>query len=112
MVREKTDNRAGAVELIKALAGEKWQIDLAKTMNYVPNKTTLAEAVSGDEGSAAMAEGAAHGRATPNSPRWAAVEGDNPIKAYMTQVLTGTDPEAAAEAASKRITKTLDLRTR
>ncbi|MGW9674571.1 extracellular solute-binding protein [Streptomyces koyangensis] len=112
VVREKTDNRAGAVELIKALAGEKWQIDLAKTMNYVPNKTTLAEAVSGDEGSAAMAQGAAHGRATPNSPRWAAVEGDNPIKAYMTQVLTGTDPEAAAKAASKRITKTLDLRTR
>lgn len=30
----------------------------------------------------------------------------------MTQVLTGTDPEAAAKAASKRITKTLDLRTR
>ncbi|WP_436735763.1 extracellular solute-binding protein [Streptomyces sp. BBFR102] len=112
VVREKTDNRAGAVELIKALAGEKWQVTLARTMNYVPNKTTLAEAVSGDEGSAAMAEGAAHGRATPNSPRWGSVESDNPIKEYMTQVLTGADPETAAKAASKRITSTLDLRTR
>ncbi|MFD5460878.1 hypothetical protein ACFWIR_38705, partial [Streptomyces olivaceus] len=60
-------------------------------MNYVPNKKSLAGAVSGDEGSAAMAAGAAQGRATPGTPRWGAVEADNPIKEYMTKVLNGAD---------------------
>ncbi|CAM5612768.1 hypothetical protein SALBM135S_00575 [Streptomyces alboniger] len=35
-----------------------------------------------------MAVGAA-GRATPNTPGWAAVEAKNPVKDYMTAVLTG-----------------------
>ncbi|WP_236242566.1 extracellular solute-binding protein [Streptomyces sp. CC228A] len=99
--------RGAAIEVVKALAGEKWQTDLARTMNYVPNKTTLAAAVEGQEGTAAMAAGAARGRATPNSPRWADVEADNPIKPYMTAVLQGRDPEAAALAASKSITEAL-----
>ncbi|OII59786.1 sugar transporter [Streptomyces sp. CC53] len=99
--------RGAAIEVVKALAGEKWQTDLARTMNYVPNKTTLAAAVEGQEGTAAMAVGAARGRATPNSARWADVEADNPIKPYMTAVLQGRDAEAAALAASKRITEAL-----
>lgn len=108
VVRDGTDERKGAVEVVKALAGEKWQKDLARTMDYVPNKTTLASAVSGEAGVAAMAAGAARGRATPNSPQWAAVEADNPIKAYMSKVLAGGDPAHEAKAASGRITKSLD----
>lgn len=109
VVRGKTDDRRGAVAVIKALAGKKWQKDLARTMNYVPNKTTLASAVSGEEGIAAMAAGAAQGRATPASPQWAAVEADNPIKAYMSKVLGGGDPATEARLASRRITKELDV---
>ncbi|MGW7084172.1 extracellular solute-binding protein [Streptomyces sp. NPDC054871] len=109
VVRGKTEDRAGAVAVIEALAGKKWQVDLARTMNYVPNKTTLASAVSGEEGVAAMAAGAARGRATPASPKWAAVEADNPIKAYMSKVLTGGDPATEAKAASRRITRELDV---
>ncbi|MEU8953367.1 extracellular solute-binding protein [Streptomyces sp. NPDC048518] len=109
VVPERSDDHKGAVEVIEALAGKKWQTDLARTMNYVPNKAKLASAVADEKGVAAMAVGAANGRATPNSPRWAAVEADNPIKGYMTKVLTGGDPAAEAREASDRITGALNL---
>jgi N,N'-diacetylchitobiose transport system substrate-binding protein len=54
-----------------------------------------------------MAAGAAQGRATPNSPQWAQVEADNPIKSYMTAVLGGADPATAGRSASERITAAL-----
>ncbi|WP_369250988.1 extracellular solute-binding protein [Streptomyces sp. R41] len=107
VVPKNTDDRLGATAVVAALAGAKWQTELARTMSYVPNKTTLAGAVAGDEGVAAMAAGAAQGRATPSSPQWAAVEADNPIKAYMTKVLTGSDPATEAWRASDRITRAL-----
>lgn len=91
VVPKNTDQEEGALAVVEALAGEKWNTDLARTMNYVPNKKTLAEAVSGEEGAEAMAAGAAQGRATPGTPQWGAVEADNPIKAYMTKVLKGAD---------------------
>ncbi|MFJ9797313.1 extracellular solute-binding protein [Streptomyces sp. NPDC101145] len=99
--------RAAAIDVVSALAGEEWQTDLARTMHYVPNKTSLASVVEGDEATAAMAAGAARGRATPNSPKWADVEADNPIKPYMTAVLRGEDPETAARRASQAITEAL-----
>ncbi|MET8829481.1 extracellular solute-binding protein [Streptomyces sp. NPDC004610] len=101
------DERDGAIAVIEMLAGAKWNAELARTMNYVPNKASLASALSGEEGAAAMAEGAAQGRATPSTPEWSKVEADNPIKTYMTKVLTGTDAETAAEQASNEITEAL-----
>ncbi len=59
-----------------------------------------------------MAAGAARGRATPGTPRWGAVEADNPIKEYMTKVLTGSDAEVEARRTSDRITELLDLDAR
>ncbi|WP_420707597.1 extracellular solute-binding protein [Streptomyces sp. HmicA12] len=109
VVPANTDARKGAVEVVTALAGKKWNTDLARTMNYVPNKTTLAGAVAAEPGVAAMAVGAAHGKATPASPLWATVEAaDNPIKSYMTRVLEGEDPATEAKQASKEITRRLD----
>ncbi|MFD3730908.1 extracellular solute-binding protein [Streptomyces sp. NPDC058632] len=102
-------NKDGAIEVVSALTGAEWNTELARTMNYVPNKTTLADAVAEEPGVAAMAAGAAEGRATPGTPRWGAVEADNPIKTYMTKVLTGADPATEAERASRRITEILDL---
>lgn len=107
VVPKNTDDRRAATAVVSALVGAKWQTRLARTMNYVPNKTTLAGAVAGEEGAAAMAAGAAHGRATPASPRWAAVEADNPIKSYMTKVLAGGDPATEAERASRLLTERL-----
>lgn len=107
IVPEKAHQRSAGIAVIKELAGAKWQEVLAKTMSYVPNKTTLAHVIEGEESTAAMAEGAAEGHATPNSPQWAAVEADNPIKLYMTAVLQGEDPAKAAKTASEKITAAL-----
>ncbi|USQ84763.1 extracellular solute-binding protein [Streptomyces phaeoluteigriseus] len=109
VVPRNTDQREGAVAVVAALAGAEWNTDLARTMNYVPNKAKLASAVAGEEGVAAMAAGAAQGRATPSTPEWAAVEADNPIKTYMTKVLGGADPAAEAGRASRKITETLTV---
>jgi N,N'-diacetylchitobiose transport system substrate-binding protein len=98
----------GAYEVVAALAGERWQVELARTMNYVPNRTSLADAVEDDPGAAAMAAGAANGHATPNSPNWTAVEARNPIKGFLTKVLTGADPAAAADEADAVITAALN----
>ncbi|MFB7653198.1 MULTISPECIES: extracellular solute-binding protein [unclassified Streptomyces] len=97
-----------AFTFIRELTGDAWQKKLAVAMSYVPNKTTLADAVSGDPGTAAMAAGAANGHATPNTPQWAAVEAKNPVKEYMTAVLTGEDAASEAAKASRTITDTLN----
>ncbi|MFJ9682623.1 extracellular solute-binding protein [Streptomyces sp. NPDC101194] len=107
IVPEKASRRAAGIDVIKALAGRKWQEELAKAMSYVPNKPGLARVIVGQEGTAAMARGATKGRATPNAPQWADVEAVNPIKPYMTAVLEGGDPQAAAKAASEKITEQL-----
>jgi len=93
-----------AYTFINELTGDTWQKKLAVAMSYVPNKTTLASAVASDPGAAAMAVGAAEGHATPNTPGWAAVEAKNPIKDYMTAVLTGGDAQKEAATASDAIT--------
>ncbi|MEU6291422.1 extracellular solute-binding protein [Streptomyces sp. NPDC046988] len=97
-----------AFTFIRELTGDAWQKKLAVAMSYVPNKTTLADAVSGDPGTAAMAAGAANGHATPNTPQWAAVEAKNPVKEYLTAVLTGEDAASGAAKASRTITDTLN----
>ncbi|MGW4568798.1 extracellular solute-binding protein [Streptomyces sp. NPDC004561] len=107
VVPQRTRDQFAATAVVGALTGAKWDTELARTMNYVPNKTTLAGAVAGEEGVAAMAAGAAHGRATPNTPQWADVEADNPIKEYMTRVLTGADPATEARRASRKLTQEL-----
>ncbi|MFI1656016.1 extracellular solute-binding protein [Streptomyces sp. NPDC020472] len=107
IIPENAPQRGAALDVVKALAGEKWQTELARAMGYVPNKKSLASVVAGQEATAVMAKGAARGRATPNSPQWADVEADNPIKPYMTAVLQGEDPVKAAKEASTAITDTL-----
>ncbi|MFF6906418.1 extracellular solute-binding protein [Streptomyces sp. NPDC012389] len=97
-----------AVTFIKELTGDTWQKKLAVAMSYVPNRTSLASAVADDPGAAAMAVGAANGHATPNTPGWAAVEAENPIKDYMTAVLTGRDPAKEAAKASQDITRAMN----
>ncbi|MEU4702329.1 extracellular solute-binding protein [Nonomuraea dietziae] len=108
IIPEASKNHDAAYEVVKALAGEKFQTELAKAMSFVPNRASLAGVLSGDEGTAAMGAGAAHGRATPNTPNWAAVEATSIIKQYMTAVLTGKDAAAEARKVSESITTTLN----
>ncbi|MFF3304947.1 extracellular solute-binding protein [Streptomyces sp. NPDC002908] len=97
-----------AVTFIRELTGDAWQKKLAVAMSYVPNRTTLASAVAGDPGASAMAVGAANGHATPNTPGWAAVEAENPVKDYMTAVLTGGEAAKEAAKASADITRAMN----
>ncbi|SEG11819.1 N,N'-diacetylchitobiose transport system substrate-binding protein [Actinacidiphila yanglinensis] len=108
VIPQASKHQAMAYQVLKALTGTTWQTKIATTMSYVPNRTSLAGVLSGDPGASAMAVGAADGHATPNSPNWAAVEADNPIKQYLTQVLTGADPAKAGTTASDAITKALN----
>ncbi|WNI21584.1 extracellular solute-binding protein [Streptomyces sp. ITFR-16] len=101
-------HQEAALTFVKELTGDAWQKKLAVAMSYVPNRTTLASAVAGDPGAAAMAVGAANGHATPNTPGWAAVEAENPIKDYMAAVLTGGDPAKEAAKASADITRAMN----
>ena len=108
IIPEASKHHDAAYEVVKALAGDAFQTDMAKEMSYVPNRVSLAGVVGDDEGFAAMAAGAAVGHATPNSPNWAAVESRNVIKDYMTKALTGADAAAEARKASEVITEILN----
>jgi N,N'-diacetylchitobiose transport system substrate-binding protein len=100
-----------AYTFVRELTGDTWQKKLAVAMSYVPNKTTLSDAVASDPGASAMAVGAAEGHATPNTPGWAAVEAKNPIKDYLTAVLTGGDAHKEAAKASEAITTAMNAGT-
>ncbi|WP_327399928.1 extracellular solute-binding protein [Streptomyces sp. NBC_01288] len=100
--------QGAAYTFVKELTGGAWQKKLALAMSYVPNRTSLASAVASDPGAATMAVGAAEGHATPNTPGWAAVEAKNPIKDYMTAVLTGGDIQKKAATASDAITAAMN----
>ncbi|GAB3123881.1 extracellular solute-binding protein [Streptomyces calidiresistens] len=107
IITEASEHGRLAYDFVKTLTGDHWQTELARSMSLVPNRTTLADAVSEDPGTAAMTEGARNGRATPQSPRWGMVEADNPIKTYQSAVLGGADPAVAGREASERITEML-----
>ncbi len=99
-----SDSPELATEWLGLLTGEKAQTELALASNIVPNRDALVGELT-DETAKIMAGAAANGKVTPVDPRWAAVEaGANPIKDYMTAVLTGTDPQSAGETASAEIT--------
>ncbi|MBO3745248.1 extracellular solute-binding protein [Streptosporangiaceae bacterium NEAU-GS5] len=104
-------HQAEAYEVVKALAGEAFQTDMAKAMSYVPNRVAYASALAGNEGAEAMAKGAANGHTTPNTPNWGAVEAKNVIKDYMTKVLTGGDPQAEGTKASQVIAEILNTKS-
>lgn len=94
-----------ASDWLTLMTGEKYQGELATASGVVPNRTSLLAALT-DPTAKTMAGAAANGRVTPVDPRWAAVEaGANPIKDYMTSVLTGTDPATAGTKASAEITQ-------
>lgn len=100
-----SDSPKLAADWLALMTGEKYQTELALASNVVPNRTSLLAKLT-DPTAKIMAGAAANGHVTPVDPRWAGVEaGANPVKDYMTAVLTGTDPAAAGAKASAEITK-------
>ncbi|AXK31930.1 extracellular solute-binding protein [Streptomyces armeniacus] len=104
---EKSDAQEEGYEFIKQLASDDWQQRMARTMSFVPNKSTLTGALESEPGAAAMAKAAENGRATPASPHWGDLEARNPLKEYQTAVLRGADARKAARTASEKITRLL-----
>ncbi|NUU26204.1 MAG: extracellular solute-binding protein [Streptomycetaceae bacterium] len=111
IIPEAAKNQDLGYDVIKQFNSDEWQTKLAQAIKMLPNKTTLSTALEGDPGAAAMMQGATNGFATPASPNWTAVESNNPIKAYLTKVLTGTDPNAAGKEANDSLTKTLNTKS-
>ena len=92
---------------LKIETSAKYQSQLAAG-GSVPGTSTDTSALNSTETGKAMAEGAKNGKVTPITPKWAAVEANNPLKAALTAYLTGQKSlDQAVADADAAITKTL-----
>ncbi|GGX56331.1 extracellular solute-binding protein [Streptomyces minutiscleroticus] len=97
-----------AKEFLNLALSDKFEGALAKENGVIPNKESLNSNLDGNEVAEAAAPAAAQGGTTPLIPEWAAVENTpNPIKTYMTAVLNGKSPAAAAKQVEAEINKRL-----
>lgn len=112
-IPEKSKNKELAYDVIKLINSDEYQVKLAKELTYVPSKTTQVTALEGVPGATAQAIGAQNGFVIPAtaSDNWGAVEDANPLKAYLTKVLTGTDPISAGKEADEAIQKVLNTKS-
>ncbi|MFD7706358.1 extracellular solute-binding protein [Streptomyces sp. NPDC059785] len=97
-----------AKEFLELVLSDKFEGALAKANGVIPNKTSLESNLEGNAVAEAAAPAAEQGGTTPLISQWAAVENTpNPIKAYMTAVLNGKTPSAAAKQVEADINKRL-----
>ncbi|MGN5380636.1 sugar transporter [Streptomyces sp. MUSC 14] len=107
-VAQNSKHQSLAKEFLKIALSDQYEGELAKLSGIVPNKASLESNVKGNPAAEAAAPAAAGGGTTPLIPEWAAVENTpNPIKSYMTSVLNGKDPAAAAKDVESEINKRL-----
>ncbi|OON81231.1 extracellular solute-binding protein [Streptomyces tsukubensis] len=97
-----------AKEFLKMALSDKFEGQLAKEGGVIPNKQALESELKGNASAEAAAPAAGDGGTTPLIPEWAAVENaPNPIKTYMTAVLNGKSPSAAAKQVEGELNKRL-----
>ncbi|MEU8870679.1 extracellular solute-binding protein [Streptomyces javensis] len=97
-----------AKEFLKIALNDTYEGQLAKEGGVIPNKESLQTRLKGNPAGQAAAPAAATGGTTPLIPEWAAVENaPNPIKTYMTAVLTGKSPAEAAKSVEGELNKRL-----
>ncbi|KUN90348.1 sugar transporter [Streptomyces bungoensis] len=107
-VAQGSKKQALAKEFLKIALSDQYEGELAKLNGVIPNKQSLETNLKGNAVAEAAAPGAAAGGTTPLIPEWAAVENTpNPIKSYMTAVLNGKSPAAAAKQVEGEINKRL-----
>ncbi|MEU8969201.1 extracellular solute-binding protein [Streptomyces monashensis] len=107
-VAQNSKHQSLAKEFLKIALSDQYEGELSKLSGIVPNKASLESNVKGNPAAEAAAPAAAGGGTTPLIPEWAAVENTpNPIKSYMTSVLNGKDPAAAAKDVESEINKRL-----
>ncbi|MBM7168838.1 extracellular solute-binding protein [Streptomyces sp. G44] len=97
-----------AKEFLKIALSDKFEGQFAKEGGVIPNKESLESALQGNPAAKAMTPATPGGGITPLIPEWGAVENPpNPIKNYMTAVLNGKSPAAAAEQVEGELNKRL-----
>ncbi|WP_330337267.1 extracellular solute-binding protein [Streptomyces sp. NBC_00557] len=107
-VAQNSKKQSLAKEFLKIALSDQYEGELAKLNGVIPNKTSLQSNLKGNGAAEAAAPAAAAGGTTPLIPEWAAVENTpNPIKSYMTAVLNGKAPAAAAKDVQSEIDKRL-----
>ncbi|MGJ5752716.1 N,N'-diacetylchitobiose transport system substrate-binding protein [Streptomyces puniciscabiei] len=107
-VAQNSKKQSLAKEFLKIALSDQYEGELAKLNGVIPNKTSLQSNLKGNGAAEAAAPAAAAGGTTPLIPEWAAVENTpNPIKSYMTAVLNGKAPAAAAKDVEGEIDKRL-----
>ena len=105
-IAAKSKNQAQALDWIKQLTSPDGQQMLISN-GWIPSLKSAAANIPNTPENAILkiqaAEAAAGSGFTPNDPRWAGVEANNPIKAMMTKILTGQAniADAAKEADQK-----------
>ncbi|MCF2529941.1 extracellular solute-binding protein [Yinghuangia soli] len=112
-IPEKSKNKDLAYDAIKLFNSDEMQVKLAKALTYVPSKTTQVAALEGVPGAQAQALGAQNGFVIPAtvSTNWGAVEETNPLKPFLTSVLTGGNPESEGKKADEAIEKVLNTKS-
>ncbi|MFR9788401.1 extracellular solute-binding protein [Streptomyces sp. MB22_4] len=107
-VAQNSKKRSLAEEFLKIALSDQYEGELAKLSGVIPNKESLESNLKGNAAAEAAAPGASVGGTTPLIPEWAAVENTpNPIKSYMTAVLNGKSPAAAAKDVEGEINRRL-----
>lgn len=107
-VAEGSKNKDLAKEFLKLALSDTFEGALAKEGGVIPNKTSLESNLKGNAAAEAAAPAAVGGGTTPLIPEWAPVENaPNPIKTYMTAVLKGKSPAAAAKQVEGEFNKRL-----
>ncbi|MFF4486268.1 extracellular solute-binding protein [Streptomyces sp. NPDC001544] len=107
-IAQGSKKQALAKEFLKIALSDTYEGELAKLNGVIPNKLSLETNLKGNAVAEAAAPGAQVGGTTPLIPEWAAVENTpNPIKSYMTSVLEGKSPAAAAKQVEGDINKRL-----
>lgn len=98
-----------AQDFLKMAMSDQFEGELAKEGGVVPNKASLDSNLTGNEFGTVSAAAAANGGTTPLIPAWGSVENaPNPITTlFMTGVLQGQSPSAAAKKADAEIDKRL-----
>ncbi|MCA6093714.1 extracellular solute-binding protein [Streptomyces sp. SCA3-4] len=107
-ISEGSKKKELAKEFLKIALSDKNEGALSKEVGSIPNKEALLANVKGNAAAEAAAPAAKGGGTTPLIPEWAAVENaPNPVKAYMTAVLSGKSPEEAAKQVEADMNKRL-----
>jgi len=111
-IAAKSPNQAQALDWVKQLTSDQGQ-QLLISNGWIPSLKSAAAAIPDAPENAILkvqaAEAAAGSGFTPNDPRWAGVEANNPIKAMMTKILTGQASIAdAAKEADQKIVAVLN----